>query len=471
MKKVYLLICLTILSSLGAHQVSISNSWAYQDETVYVTVKVKENPQLELEHVTLRIKGGEFNLLDSRVNNSYSYDLNAESGDSFLNYTYELYLLDEGEYNFYADLLYEDATEEVTDSIDFTVLKKPELLAESFINVWSVDNNISMDDAYSCLIEVFSNGKNQISENDISLNSIVTGRVLDSLPTRTILYNSTEYSIYSYPFIGKFREEGDKYLLRDIDRETIQAPVVVTKSSSYSGMTSHNLDYKISNISSSAKRGEKVTFYIELTSNNFFDATVDMLEELKLPNYLMKKVTPPIFKWDGDRVVVKQEHYFHGINLGFFGLKIPSLSLPYFNSSLNEEQILELSSIVIPGNLHSLAVIVFIVLLAIIGFATYLFITYSVRKAKNKSETNGSTEVEVDEYIEEFAKEYNLTPREKDIFNVLINGKSTKEIADTLYISPDTAKKHINNIMKKTSIHSRIELVVLFSDYTKQNFD
>ncbi len=55
--------------------------------------------------------------------------------------------------------------------------------------------------------------------------------------------------------------------------------------------------------------------------------------------------------------------------------------------------------------------------------------------------------------------EYNLTQREKEILQELINGSSYKKIADTLFISLDTVRSHIKNIYQKLHVNSKSEAV------------
>jgi DNA-binding NarL/FixJ family response regulator len=52
-----------------------------------------------------------------------------------------------------------------------------------------------------------------------------------------------------------------------------------------------------------------------------------------------------------------------------------------------------------------------------------------------------------------------LTERERDVLKLLVEGYSTKEIADTLIITPKTVEGHKTNLMAKLGIHNRIELV------------
>ena len=52
-----------------------------------------------------------------------------------------------------------------------------------------------------------------------------------------------------------------------------------------------------------------------------------------------------------------------------------------------------------------------------------------------------------------------LTQREKEVLQLLISGKSNKEIAYSLNISPKTVSVHRSNIMKKLDLHSAMDLV------------
>lgn len=53
-----------------------------------------------------------------------------------------------------------------------------------------------------------------------------------------------------------------------------------------------------------------------------------------------------------------------------------------------------------------------------------------------------------------------LTPREREILQLLAEGKSNKEVATILGISVNTAEAHRANIMVKLDLHSITELVV-----------
>ena len=53
-----------------------------------------------------------------------------------------------------------------------------------------------------------------------------------------------------------------------------------------------------------------------------------------------------------------------------------------------------------------------------------------------------------------------LTKREKEVFNLLIMNKSTRDIADILDISEKTVRNHISNAMQKLAVKGRAQAVV-----------
>lgn len=59
------------------------------------------------------------------------------------------------------------------------------------------------------------------------------------------------------------------------------------------------------------------------------------------------------------------------------------------------------------------------------------------------------------------AERYGLSPRERDVFDLLVRGRSIDYIAQNLTISFNTAKSHIRHIYVKADVHSRQELIDL----------
>jgi len=53
-----------------------------------------------------------------------------------------------------------------------------------------------------------------------------------------------------------------------------------------------------------------------------------------------------------------------------------------------------------------------------------------------------------------------LTKREREVFKLLVQDKTTKEIAQELFISEKTVRNHISNTMQKLGVKGRSQAVV-----------
>ena len=53
-----------------------------------------------------------------------------------------------------------------------------------------------------------------------------------------------------------------------------------------------------------------------------------------------------------------------------------------------------------------------------------------------------------------------LTPREMEVLQHVAKGMNNREIAQALFISENTVKNHVRNILEKLHLHSRMEAVV-----------
>ncbi len=54
-----------------------------------------------------------------------------------------------------------------------------------------------------------------------------------------------------------------------------------------------------------------------------------------------------------------------------------------------------------------------------------------------------------------------LTGREREVLHLLASGASTREIAQNLFISLFTARNHIQKVLAKLKVHSRLEAAIL----------
>lgn len=62
------------------------------------------------------------------------------------------------------------------------------------------------------------------------------------------------------------------------------------------------------------------------------------------------------------------------------------------------------------------------------------------------------------ELFDEFAVQYDLSGREREVLRLLLEDKSNKEISEVICISENTVKFHVHNLLQKTGCKSRVEL-------------
>ena len=55
-----------------------------------------------------------------------------------------------------------------------------------------------------------------------------------------------------------------------------------------------------------------------------------------------------------------------------------------------------------------------------------------------------------------------LTPREREVFELLVQDKTTEEIAQQLFISEKTAANYRNIIMQKCNVKNVVQLIKLY---------
>jgi DNA-binding CsgD family transcriptional regulator/streptogramin lyase len=94
----------------------------------------------------------------------------------------------------------------------------------------------------------------------------------------------------------------------------------------------------------------------------------------------------------------------------------------------------------------------------IIVFLLVVFIVYYWHQSRMKRLT---LRLKTEKEVERIVEKYNISPREHEILNLIMKGKSNKEIEDALFISMPTVKTHISNIYKKFAVKNRLEMIRL----------
>lgn len=71
----------------------------------------------------------------------------------------------------------------------------------------------------------------------------------------------------------------------------------------------------------------------------------------------------------------------------------------------------------------------------------------------------GATTLDLNGKIDEFCEKYALTPRQREIVELMVEGDSNKEISGKLFITEGTVKTHVYNIFQKTEMTSRNQMI------------
>jgi len=66
--------------------------------------------------------------------------------------------------------------------------------------------------------------------------------------------------------------------------------------------------------------------------------------------------------------------------------------------------------------------------------------------------------------LDRMAEKYDISKRERTILELVLQGKNNNEIADQLFISPNTVRNHIYNIYGKMQVKNRIQLKILYDN-------
>jgi DNA-binding CsgD family transcriptional regulator len=66
------------------------------------------------------------------------------------------------------------------------------------------------------------------------------------------------------------------------------------------------------------------------------------------------------------------------------------------------------------------------------------------------------------ERFQALIKEFGISNREQEVIQLVCQGKTNKEIEDTLFISMPTVKDHVSSIFRKTGVTNRVQLAAFF---------
>lgn len=234
------------------------------------------------------------------------------------------------------------------------------------------------------------------------------------------------------------------------------------------------LDVTVEQFPETVKYGESYSFRITLSGPVSLDRISSLKPFFNLPSHIDEEEALSVKRLIDEELFSIKTFSYQGTSQSLIGYRLKNLSIPFLDVSTGQWYMHETEIQDLLGNFSYWQSIIFIILLLLITSGGLLFIIvekgrFNLRFVSEKKLKKELTEPEIQVRILQFAELYNLTLREREILNILAEGKATKEIAEKLFISPETIKKHIRNIMNKTETHSRYEIYVLYSQFISKS--
>ncbi len=93
-----------------------------------------------------------------------------------------------------------------------------------------------------------------------------------------------------------------------------------------------------------------------------------------------------------------------------------------------------------------------------------LFIIYLVRNWHKSRMNRLKAKLKKAAFLEKFIEKKKITKREKEIIQLILDGKGNQDIEEILYVSHHTVKNHIYNIFQKLAIKNKGQLISLFKE-------
>ena len=81
------------------------------------------------------------------------------------------------------------------------------------------------------------------------------------------------------------------------------------------------------------------------------------------------------------------------------------------------------------------------------------------RSCRPNEQREAETELSEEEKLQRIAQQYALSERECEIAKLIFAGKNNKEMAELLYLSPNTVKVHASNLYRKLGVSNRVQAV------------
>lgn len=457
-KRLLALLCILPGIIWSQVEIKINKKNVYVNEVVEVEITVPGNDTQA--PAKLYVDDLLFQVLDSSIGKKFTFNnVTNESMDS-VSYNIELILLEAGKTYISCNV---DNNE--SDKLALNVIESGLIWENEFPQILSTFSSTTL----------YVNEKGYFKNTIFSLDYIpevsyvrpfleFEADILDTPPLQNIYINelrgkyritsaysfgSEKAGIYTIPesnilYIDK------EYKIPSQEIEILPLPIGTPQNT----IVGKTLKMKRKDVNKKYNVGSDIDFYIVLEGNSNLSNINTLKYFYKIPSFLTESIdVRKEYIKDGE-----MNHYlkfrYTGNTMSLIGIDLDKIEVPFFNTDSKQFNYIRLDQITIPGSVPGYLFYI-ILLLGVAITVGLIVISIALLKKKSKAVKLDTS----DPYMG-----FDFSKRESEIFTILINGKSTKEIAEELCISPETVKKHIQNILKKTGAKSRLELLALVNN-------
>jgi DNA-binding CsgD family transcriptional regulator len=447
-------------------------SWAYCSEILNLELNIPLSPSEESVEAELYARRGAFTLLKD----DHSRMVRQISGSGKTEVSalrrYSIVPRQEGDLELACRIRRNDGRMEESNSFNLVIDALPFREGESMALLRPFTTRIIQGLPADFLLEIFADD-GLVAETEYILRQSHSDEIcrVESSMERQLLIEGHHYPLQTIPFRAVFRDISDRsflfpkslFLSREGASLSLQQPALNILPDPYGGerlIRSESLRAESLFFPSSIIPGQEQHFFLTLFADGNFTPE-SIAPFLDLPPQWQERQNKRRLLWRDDHSLWETEFVLYG-SFAEEGYDFKTLNIPYADREGKErEESLFLGRVgkssigyILRRSLFGIGIS-----LLLLGVGV-LYLLFRKRKGVVREKMNRNFGEITSCKLKQFSSRFKLTKREQDILEVLAHGKSTKEISEDLFISPETTKKHIKNIMRKTEVNSRLEILV-----------
>ena len=495
---IFIFIVYTAFAQVGTPIIELENISGYENELMKLSIKIPDADKNDKLDIKLKPIEGEALEYSREYSYAFAYNVSSDSSEKSMYCNIHYVPISSGVLKLKAVVtdLNQNSVVLESEPVEIEVRPQPvyDIDDDPFLTVYMDNKEYYQGQAVLVSYELFNADTSQSLRNifpdltgiNAEFLSAAKDRVLfngndpvivKELPPAVLLFlKEGSYNIPEQHIEITFKDENDQTFNRILQYPSI--PLSIKPLPEYKGknkgyMLGSDVKIELQDYPLKVRYREQFYFTVIISGNINADSVKSLKPFLKIPSYLTEEIHTERTKIKNGEIFNTSTFVYSGESRSIFGLGSRKLELPFFNIKINEWEIQTFSLPSIKGNISFILILLIIIIAAAVIFSISIYITKNIKKKRAGEDEKPHKDLSHSDKEKllfiEFVEKYSLTLREREILEQLSDGKSTKEIAELLFISPETTKKHIRNIMVKTETHSRYEIYVLLNKYMSKN--